>query len=279
MSSVPIVSIIVPCYNQAKYLPETLDCILAQTFQDWECILVNDGSTDDTEKVALEYCDKENRFHYFYKENSGVSDTRNYGVSKSQGKYILPLDSDDIVGEGYLEDAVKVFESNKEVDVVYSEGVFFDGLVGKIELKPYAYQTLLLENTFFCPVFFKRENFDRVGGYNVNMKKGWEDWELMISLLDENSVVVKIPKVYYHYRILANSRERSITLEQKAELFMQIYENHKDIYKKFFPNEAFYLYLYNQQVNENERLQKSINSIQNSKKYRLVQKIAKLKLI
>ena len=65
----PLVSIIVPCYNQAQYLPETLDSVLAQTYPYWECIIVNDGSPDNTEEIAKHYCEKDNRFKYLFKEN------------------------------------------------------------------------------------------------------------------------------------------------------------------------------------------------------------------
>ena len=90
-----IVSIIVPCYNYAALFREALDSVLAQTYDDWECIIVNDGSTDDTEEIALQYCQKDERFIYFYKENGGHSSARNYGIKKSKGEYILPLDPDD----------------------------------------------------------------------------------------------------------------------------------------------------------------------------------------
>lgn len=275
----PIVSIITPCYNQEEYLAETLECILAQTFQFWECIIVNDGSTDNTEGVAMAFVNRDNRFKYYFKNNSGVCETRNFAVTKSKGTYLLPLDSDDIIGDGYLQDAVDLFKTNEQIDLIHADGVFFGGYSGQILLKPFEYKILLLENTFFCPVFFKKKDFERVGGYNVNMKKGWEDWELMISLLDEKSIVVKIPKVYYHYRILQNSRERMITLDQKYELFMQIYNNHKDTYDRFFPEGMFYAFLYNQQKNENKRLENVIQSILNSKKYKIAQKIGKLNIV
>ena len=93
----PMVSIIVPCYNQAQFLAETLDSVLAQTHENWECIIVNDGSTDNTEFVAKEYCDRDQRFVYLKKENGGLSSARNAGLDVAKGEYVQFLDSDDIL--------------------------------------------------------------------------------------------------------------------------------------------------------------------------------------
>lgn len=91
------VSVIVPCYNQAQFLAETLDSVLAQTHENWECIIVNDGSTDNTETVAMDYCDRDKRFVYHKKENGGLSSARNAGLDMAQGDYVQFLDSDDIL--------------------------------------------------------------------------------------------------------------------------------------------------------------------------------------
>ena len=90
-----LISVIVPCYNQAQYLDECLQSVLDQTYQDWECIIVNDGSPDNTEEVAKNWVEKDSRFKYFYKENRGLSSARNLGIEKSIGKYLFFLDSDD----------------------------------------------------------------------------------------------------------------------------------------------------------------------------------------
>ena len=83
-----LVSIIVPCYNQAQYLPETLQSVLDQTYTNWECIIVNDGSPDATEAVAQEWCEKDHRFIYLKKENGGLSSARNAGLKIAKGDYI-----------------------------------------------------------------------------------------------------------------------------------------------------------------------------------------------
>src|SRR6185437_10688188 len=121
MSLIPsnnLVSVIVPCYNYAHFLGEVLDSVLAQTYSNWECIIINDGSPDNTEEVALDYCAKDRRFKYFYKKNGGHSSARNYGIKQSNGKYIMPLDADDILDPKYLKEAVSKIESDENIKLV-----------------------------------------------------------------------------------------------------------------------------------------------------------------
>ena len=92
----PKVSVIVPCYNQGEYLADALESVLYQTFTDWECIIVNDGSSDNTEEVANKFCELDKRFKYISQTNQGVSAARNNGIKASSGTYILPLDGDDV---------------------------------------------------------------------------------------------------------------------------------------------------------------------------------------
>ena len=273
----PLVSVITPCYNLGHYLPEALDSVLRQTYPHWECIIANDGSKDNTEEVALSYCEKDSRFKYFYKENSGVCDTRNFAVARSQGRYLIPLDPDDIIGEGYMKDAVEAFENGgPNLKIVHSLGEYFGELSGPIDNKPYDFETMLVEDVFFNSVFFRREDFDRVGGYHEYMRKGYEDWELLLSILDESSEVVQLPHVYYRYRILSNSRNHSVNREIQAELLLNAYEHHKEVYDRHFPNLILYVHRWHWAMNRVAELEKQLESLKQSKKYKLAQKIAGL---
>ena len=106
----PVVSVIVPAYNSEKYIEETLDCLLDQTLQDIEVIIVNDGSTDSTADIASSYCAKDSRFSLINKENGGVSLARNTGLRKAGGRYVLFLDSDDILTPQSLEEFSKALD-------------------------------------------------------------------------------------------------------------------------------------------------------------------------
>ena len=98
-----LISIIVPIYNVEKYLRQCLDSIMNQTYQNFECLLINDGSPDNSANICREYVDKDSRFKYFEKENGGVSSARNLGIEYSKGEYITFIDSDDWVDSDYLE--------------------------------------------------------------------------------------------------------------------------------------------------------------------------------
>ena len=93
----PLISVIVPCYNQAQYLDECLQSVLNQIYTDWECIIVNDGSPDHTEEVAKKWLEKDSRFRYIYKETGGLSSARNAGIKIAKGEWIQFLDCDDFI--------------------------------------------------------------------------------------------------------------------------------------------------------------------------------------
>lgn len=273
----PLVSVITPCYNQAQYLPEALDSLLKQTYPNWECVIVNDGSKDNTEEVAMAYCEKDGRFHYYSKENSGVCDTRNFAVAHSKGKYLLPLDADDKIGVSYLEKAVDAFENGSEkLRIVYGQGEYFGALSGPIDNKPYRFETMLVENTFFNSVVFRREDFDRVGGYHEYMHDGLEDWEILLSILDEEAEVVQLPDVCYYYRILPTSRQRSVNDEMHKALLLRAYEHHKETYDRHFPDPILYVHRWHWAMNRVEELEKELASIKGSKKYKTMRKLSGL---
>lgn len=100
----PKISIIVPVYKVEHYLRRCLDSIVAQTFTDWECILVDDGSPDNSGVICDEYAEKDSRFRVVHQENGGASSARNHGLKLAQGEYICFVDADDIVSPTYLED-------------------------------------------------------------------------------------------------------------------------------------------------------------------------------
>lgn len=115
----PVISIIIPVYNVENYLRKCLDSIIAQTFTQWECILIDDGSLDSSGSICDEYVAAETRFKVIHKKNEGVSSARNAGLNYANGEYICFIDSDDWVGEQYLSNLYNAIENNK-VDFVIS---------------------------------------------------------------------------------------------------------------------------------------------------------------
>ena len=110
-----LISLIVPCYNQANYLDDCLQSVFSQTYNNWECIIINDGSTDNTEEIAKKWCIKDTRFVYIIKENGGLSSARNFGLKIAKGEYIQLLDSDDTINNLKFEKQIESF--NDEIDI------------------------------------------------------------------------------------------------------------------------------------------------------------------
>lgn len=213
----PLISVIVPCYNQAQYMDECLQSVLDQTYQNWECIIVNDGSPDNTEEVALRWVEKDTRFIYLKKENGGLSSARNAGIEKAKGEWILPLDCDDKIGNQYLELASNFF--NQDYKIIYCEGEKFGDEVGKMDLPSFSQKGLAYNNQIFCTAFFKKTDWETVNGYDVNLIYGLEDWDFWISILKNNGTVKKLDYIGFYYRIKANSM--LITLQNERLISMQ----------------------------------------------------------
>jgi glycosyltransferase involved in cell wall biosynthesis len=121
-----LISVIVPCYNQAQYLDECLNSVFKQTYSHWECIIVNDGSSDNTDEIAQKWSEKDSRYKYFKKDNGGLSSARNFGLKRANGDYIQFLDSDDIITAGKFEIQLDFF-IRKMGDIIISDHVFLKG--------------------------------------------------------------------------------------------------------------------------------------------------------
>src|SRR6266550_6173469 len=122
----PLVSVIVPCYNYGHFVGDALDSVLAQTFENWECIVVDDGSTDKTKEVVTRYESKDSRIKYIYQRNHGLAASRNLGISLSKGAYIQFLDADDQIESRKLEFQSNVLQDAVDIDIVYGSVRFFE---------------------------------------------------------------------------------------------------------------------------------------------------------
>lgn len=233
----PLVSVVISCYNQEKYIADAIRSVKDQTYSDFECVIVNDGSIDNSENVISEEIADDKRFVLLSKNNEGICKTRNYGITNSHGKYILPLDGDDMIGNTYIEDAVKVLNSNPNIGVVYCKAEKFGKEKGLWHLPRFSMEMMLVNNCIFNCAMFRKSDFDKTSGYNENMSGGAEDWDFWLSILECNSKVYCIDKVLFFYRIKQVSRNAALMdLELKKELFEVMWSNHKGLYSKYCPN-------------------------------------------
>lgn len=269
----PLVSVIVPCYNQAQYLSESLNSVINQTYLNWECIVINDGSPDNTEEVVTLFSEKDNRIKYVYQENSGVATARNTGINKSGGVFILPLDADDKIREDYLEKAMQYFVDYPEIKLVYSKVQGFGAYNQECELLPYNYLTILYRNMIYPAAFFRKSDFDKTIGFNPNMVEGYEDWDFWLSLLSEKDKVYQIPELCFYYRVKDVSRDALLTPKIRLSLLEVLFENHKEIYEQYMPE---FINLMSNNVTEKYKLNWEIDYLKaeldkrlNSKAYKL----------
>lgn len=227
-----IVSIIVPCFKQAQYLDEALQSVENQTYNNWECIIVNDGSPDDTESVVEKWLLRDNRFKYLYKNNGGLSSARNLGISEAIGELILPLDADDKIGINYVMLAIKAFSQDSSLKVVYCKVEKFGDEEGEWKLPSFSLFNLSRNNLIFCTAFFKKKDWNSVGGYDISMKYGWEDWEFWIAILKNGGNVLCLEELGFYYRINKTSMLRTIDRDKETEILNYISVKHADFFVK-----------------------------------------------
>jgi hypothetical protein len=223
----PKVSVVVPCYNQAQYLDESLASICNQTYTNWECVIVNDGSPDNTEEIAQKWEAKDPRFNYLSKENGGVSSARNLGIEKSTGEYILTLDADDKYEVTFMEKAVEILQNNSEVSIVSSWGMFFTEAkklqVFKTNAKSIA-DFLFHNGVNMGSSLFRKSCWEKVGKYDGDSRNGYEDWEFYLRVTALGWKVHIIEEVLFFYRqhIVSRRREMNrIDNENKKYIYMQ----------------------------------------------------------
>ena len=232
----PQVSIIMPSYNQGPYLSEALDSVLAQTFPNWECIIVDDGSKDNTAEVSKAYCAKDSRIKYIYQENGGVSSARNNGVAHSKGEYILPLDGDDKIAPELLELTLQEIVKDRNIRVVYTDVQYFGVRNDIYKLPDFSIEKLMGQNILCVTALFRREDFEKTGGFNNNMREGFEDWDFWMSMFqDGKGIAYKIPKILFYYRIKPVSRNNTAA-KKNIDYRRLVWENHRDMFSKVYPN-------------------------------------------
>ena len=195
---------------------------------DAELILVDDGSTDNTDLAGKELAGKFDNVFYYSQENRGPSVARNYGIGKSKGIYILPLDADDLISQNYIAESVRVFETDPEMKVVYCEAEKFGEKTGKWNLKPFSIESLAKDNMIFVSALYKKTDWAKCGGYPEDLRWVSEDWVFWIAMLKTGGKVFRLPFVGFYYRISSKSRRKGMTKSKKKYLINYINCHHKD---------------------------------------------------
>lgn len=238
----PLISIITPVYNPGNFISETLESIYNQTYQKWECLVIDDGSTDNSMQIARDWAKKDSRFKIFEKGHTGVAATRNLGLENAEGELIMFLDADDIVLLERLETAVYDFERDYFLDVSFSDYCY----VENEEYKRHRYtiddsilngKSILSEWDFnvtfpmHCVVFKKSliDNFL----FNTDLQAK-VDWDLWVHLFMKNPKVKNNSKIQNYYRIHNNVITRNPKRMRKNEIkvhkyFLKEFPDYQDV--------------------------------------------------
>lgn len=224
----PVVSVVIPCYGQAAYLPEAIESIVAQTYPSWEAIIVDDGSPDDTAAVARRLAAIHGpRIRLLEQANAGVSAARNAGIAAAAGRYILPLDPDDRVAPRMLELTVAALDAEPSVAVAYVEMMSFgaetgEGTSGRIEYDP----DLLTAWNFVCNTsLFRKDAWAATGGYRTDMVWGYEDWDFWLACASAGLRMKRVPEALYFHRSRPDSRSTTAT-QHRGELMQLLVSHH-----------------------------------------------------
>lgn len=221
-----LISIIIPTYNRAHLIGETLDSILAQTYENWECIVVDDGSTDNTSDVLAKYIKKDNRFQYYRRPEEkikGPNSCRNYGFELSKGDYVKWFDSDDLMYITLLENQIKVIKGN--IDCTVCKLVYYDLENNKLLRENKIYSGNLIEDYLKGIVAFyisgplwKKTFLNKQEKLFDECIANLDDWDFNLRMLYQNPVIVYIDEPLIQYRIHQTSLSHEINKLNFLEL-------------------------------------------------------------
>jgi glycosyltransferase involved in cell wall biosynthesis len=196
-------SVVIPSFNQGRYLAESVGSVLTQTHPHYEIIIVDDGSADDTALVARELIKlhPSKKISLIQKPNGGAADARNAGIAAAQGSWILTLDGDDKIAPTFLERAFYLAQSIPGTNFVYANLQEFGGGSDSWIAPEYSLSSIMVQNTFPCCSLFKRELWVRAGGYPREFPWGAEDYAFWITIAKLGLRPQRIEESLFHYRI------------------------------------------------------------------------------
>ncbi len=260
----PKISVVIPCYNHGRYIDEAVNSILNQTYQDFEIIIVDDGSTDPftVQKLKTYLKPKTTVVHI---KNQGPSAARNAGVKLAKGDYILTLDADDLFDVSFLEKAITVLEQQPQVGVVTCGIQHVGASKKKVLPQGGGVENFLAGNGVLGSAFFRKICWEEAGGYDESMKDdnmGYEDWNFWIDVTKRGWTVYVIPEYLFYYRIHKVSR-RTKAHSNRPQVIKKIVSNHREIFAKYVEKVVF------EKEQKIYSLNQAKNTILNSWSYRL----------
>jgi glycosyltransferase involved in cell wall biosynthesis len=255
----PLISVIIPAYNAEAFIERTLNSVLAQTYQNLEVIVIDDGSGDRTPQIVEAIAERDRRVRLLQQFNAGVAAARNLGIEQAKGEFIAPIDADDIWYPQNIErQAQLMLSSSSEIGLVYSWSVDIDeddrltGVCRAAQIQGNVYLTLICHNFLgnASASLIRRVCFEKVGGYNCRLKEqnaqGCEDWDLYLRIAEYYKFRV-VPSFLIGYRKIHNSMSSDYSqMAQSHRLMLQaVRQKHLKIPTVLFSlsSSSFYIYL------------------------------------
>ena len=267
MNKISNVTVIIPCYNDGKYIEEALQSVYNQTLLPEKIIVIDDGSDMATKKVlaALNHP----LLQIVHQENKGVSVARNTAIALAKTDYIVNLDADDYYDPTFIEKSVDILYRNTNLIAVTSYYRVFKGSTTKEIRKPLGgkVRDFIVINNCVANTLFRKSAWKQGGGFDVKMQNGYEDWEFWISTLKNGHSIHVIHEVLSHYRIKKASRDQTALMNYDLELRKYIYNKHKELY-----NEHIEFYV-DELLRQNSLLRTTIKNKKESKEWRLGESI------
>ncbi|MEM9022457.1 MAG: glycosyltransferase [Bacteroidota bacterium] len=226
----PRISVVIPCYNHGQYVRDALFSVERSTNRCYELIVVNDGSTQ-TETQETVAALKAEGYHIIDQENQGLSAARNNGIAAAKADYLLLLDADNKVDPEYLTAAIAVLDQDPEVGVVYANPRFFGAQSMMRSLPDFDFGRLLSRNYIDACAVIRKSCWEAVGGYDTNMKLGYEDWEFWIRVAKAGWKFHHLDRYLFDYRV---ARQSMVTVTNqpanREQVVRYITEKHQDVF-------------------------------------------------
>jgi glycosyltransferase involved in cell wall biosynthesis len=225
----PAVSVVVPCYNGGRFLDDLLACLAAQSFRDFETIIVNDGSTDEATLAKLAALDPAIRV--VHQENRRMAGARNTGFREARGEFVLPLDCDDRIEPSFLAETVPMLAgAPPEVGFVFTDVRLAGALEGLLPRRCNHFEQLFLNQLHYC-MLIRKSAWQAVGGYDETMHDGGEDWEFNISLSHAGFRGIGLAKPLLVYRVSPEGMQMSRAARVHGTIWRHIRTKHRDLYR------------------------------------------------
>ena len=226
-----LVSVIIPVYNAQCFVREAVESVLASKYRNIEVICIDDGSTDNSLAILEKLAEEDSRITVLHQENTGVCIARNAAIQASTGKYIFPVDADNILMPDFIGEAVKILDNEPDVKVVTLTSEFFGERTGIWKLPEFSLKRLAHKNIMDTCAMYRRSDYDKTDGYCAEIIAR-EDWDFWISLLKNGGRVVKVPGISLRYRVTTGSkRERDRQL--KRHVIDTLNKRHPEFFNKY----------------------------------------------